>query len=152
MPDTTIKGILDAYTTAIIIPEIEDAREFEGNGGAGEVTVMAFSRGLTYRLETVDRTAPSGGKYQQRGTFSGDIFTLTFYAMSDGTDNAETIMQAMLADLIDAVDTFNAAMLTTYDYTHVLLPNLKDIVVKGEKDYKTCTFTILASKSTKEDY
>ncbi len=152
MPDTTLKGILDTYTTLAVIPEIEDAKDFEGNSGGQEVTVMALSRGLTYRLEQVDRSAPGGGKHLQRGALSGDVFTITIYAMSDGTDDAQTILQAEIDDFIKAVDTFNAAGLSTYDYTHVQLPNLKDINVSGEKDYKTAVFSIIGGKNTKENY
>lgn len=153
MPDTTIKGILDTYCTIAVIPEIEDAKDFEGNsGGAEGVVVMAFSRGLTYRLEQADHSAPGGGQYKQRGAQSGDVFTITIYAMSDGTDTAEHILQDMISDFIKAVSTFNAAGLTTYDYTHVQLPNLKDITVNGEKDYKTAVLSILGGKNTKENY
>src|SRR4030042_1269781 len=131
---TDLDAILTAYCTAATIPIIDDAKEYEGS--VPNEDIRPISRGLTYRLENIDRTAPGGGQYKQRGPFSGDIFTIKVYAMSDGTDNAETIMQAELADLINAVDTFDAAHLSTYDYSHLLLPNLKDIPVLGEKDYK----------------
>jgi hypothetical protein len=148
---TGIEDILKAYCSSTTIPMIENARLYEG-GAKESQDVWPLSKGVTYKIETVDRSAPSGGKYNQRGPMSGDIFTMKVYAMTDSTGTAESIMQAILAELIKGADTFNAAMSSAYDYSHLLFPNLKDISVVGEHDYKLAVFTVLASKSTKENY